>query len=192
METRVYCVARNKSRAGIDQFRGGPHNARHWDIILHGNTTANPFSGELMQKCQAGFTVIELAIITTLVCVLQALVLPSYGKYMARARLTEAQSALSATALKLEQLRANTGSFRVLDGKDVDPQLMPAPSENFTYALENANSTGYLLVATGHGPAAGLKYTLNQSGARATTGVPAGWTRSDTCWVARKDGSCSP
>jgi len=38
-------------------------------------------------------------------------------------------------------------------------------------------------------PGFGISLT-NQAGAKATTSVPTGWTTSNTCWVARKDGSC--
>jgi type IV pilus assembly protein PilE len=33
-------------------------------------------------------------------------------------------------------------------------------------------------------------FTVDQNNNRATTGVPAGWTSSATCWVRNKDGSC--
>jgi hypothetical protein len=59
------------------------------------------------------------------------------------------------------------------------------------YQLENADVSGYLLTATGRAAAASFVYTLDQSGKRATTGVPAGWTKKDNCWVDRKDGSCT-
>ena len=44
--------------------------------------------------------------------------------------------------------------------------------------------------AIGRGTMAGFAYAINQSNARATTAVPAGWTIATDCWVLRRDGSC--
>jgi type IV pilus assembly protein PilE len=37
---------------------------------------------------------------------------------------------------------------------------------------------------------AGFVMTINQANARATTGVPTGWTTNATCWVLKKSGTC--
>lgn len=143
-----------------------------------------------MQR-QSGFTLVEIMIAVVIIGILTAVALPSYGSYVMRARLAEAHSALASTQPKLEQFWANTRSYEDFDDEDQDPKLMPPNTDNFVYTLENASSSGYQLVATGQGAAADFKYTLTQAGARATTGAPDGWTRSDTCWVDRKDGSCT-
>jgi len=143
-----------------------------------------------MQR-QSGFTLVEIMIAVVIIGILTAVALPSYSSYVMRARLAEAHSALASTQPKLEQFWANTRSYEDFDDEDQDPKLMPANTDNFVYTLENASSSGYQLVATGQGAAADFKYTLTQAGARATTGAPTGWTRSDTCWVDRKDGSCT-
>lgn len=144
-----------------------------------------------MQQRQSGFTLVEIMIAVVIIGILTAVALPSYGSYVMRARLSEAHGALASTQPRLEQFWANTRSYEGFDGDEQDPQLMPGDTDNFVYTLENASSTGYLLVATGRGAAADFTYTLDQAGARATTGAPEGWTRSDTCWVDRKDGSCT-
>lgn len=144
-----------------------------------------------MQQRQSGFTLVEIMIAVIIIGILTAVALPSYSSYVMRARLAEAHSALASTQPKIEQFWANHRTYEDFDDEELDPQLMPAETANFVYTLENASATGYQLVATGQGAAASFKYTLNQAGARATTGAPEGWTKSDTCWVDRKDGSCT-
>lgn len=143
-----------------------------------------------MQR-QSGFTLVEIMIAVVIIGILTAVALPSYSSYVMRARLAEAHSTLASTQPKLEQFWANNRTYEDFDDEELDPQLMPANTDNFVYTLENASSTGYQLVATGQGAAADFKYTLNQAGARATTDAPDGWTKSDSCWVDRKHGSCT-
>lgn len=144
-----------------------------------------------MQQRQSGFTLVEIMIGVVIIGILTAVALPSYSSYIMRARLSEAHGALSSTQPKLEQFWANTRSYEDFDDAERPDPQMPADTDNFAYTLEDASSTGYLLVATGQGAAAGFKYTLNQAGVRATTGAPQDWTKSDSCWVDRKDGSCT-
>ena len=144
-----------------------------------------------MHQRQSGFTLVEIMIAVVIVGILTAVALPSYGSYVMRARLAEAHGTLASLQPKLEQFWANNRSYEGFDDEDLDPQQMPPSTDNFVYTLENAGSAGYLLVATGRGAAAGFRYTLTQAGARATTAAPLGWTKSDTCWVDRKDGSCT-
>ena len=144
-----------------------------------------------MQQRQSGFTLVELMIAVVIIGILTAVALPSYSNYVMRARLAEAHGALASAQPKLEQFWANNRSYAGFDGEELDPRQMPADTDNFAYTLEDASSTGYLLVATGQGAAADFIYTLNQAGVRATTGAPEDWTTSDACWVDRKDGSCT-
>ena len=38
--------------------------------------------------------------------------------------------------------------------------------------------------------ASASRFTVDQTNARKTTAVPAGWTTSTVCWVSRKNGDC--
>lgn len=142
-----------------------------------------------MTKRQAGFTLIELMIAVAIVGILTAVALPSYKNYMTRTRLTEAFTSLAAVQPKMEQHWANNRSYAGFDAAGL--RLMPSNSANFTYTLTTGTASAYLVTATGRGSAADFIFTIDQNGSRATTRVPTGWTRSDTCWVDRKEGTCA-
>jgi type IV pilus assembly protein PilE len=74
--------------------------------------------------------------------------------------------------------------------------LTAADTANFTYVASNLTPATWTLTAKGlsTGKLAGLEYTINQSGTRATTVVPArltGWVTKADCWVDRKGGLCT-
>ena len=140
-----------------------------------------------MQQRQSGFTLIELMLAVAIVGILTAVALPSYSSYVLRTRLAEAHSALAATQPQLEQFWSSGSTGHTYAGFD----KVPASTTNFTYELQDADETGYTLVATGRAAAAGFVYTLDEAGRRATTGAPSDWTKRSDCWVDRKAGTCT-
>ncbi|XYJ12452.1 type IV pilin protein [Telluria sp. B2] len=140
-------------------------------------------------KRQAGFTLIELLITLVIVGILTAVAVPAYGNYVLRTRLTDAYSGLAGVQPLAEQFWANERTYEDLDAAGAG--VLPAATENFTYALSAADETSYTVTATGRNGAAGFAFTIDQSGNRATTAAPDGWDTSETCWVSDKGGKCS-
>ncbi len=140
-------------------------------------------------RTERGFTLIELMITVAIIAILAAVALPSYSQYIMRARITEGVQSLSDMRLKMERFfqdnRTYVGACAL---NTVAPP--PAATPNFTYACANLTATTYEVTATGTGTMTGFVYFVDQANTRKTTGVPAGWTTSVSCWVLRKDGSC--
>lgn len=140
-------------------------------------------------KRQAGFTLIELLITLVIIGLLTAVAVPAYGNYVLRTRLTDAYSGLAGVQPLAEQFWASERTYEDLDAAGAN--VLPAATENFTYALSAADATSYTVTATGRNGAAGFAFTIDQNGNRATTTAPEGWDTSATCWVSDKDGKCS-
>ena len=68
----------------------------------------------------------------------------------------------------------------------------PAPSADAFDVTCSASASTYVVTATGRagGGMAGFAFTVDETGARATLALPAGWTRTVECWTYRPDGSC--
>lgn len=141
----------------------------------------------MKQRAHNGFTLVEIMITVALIGILTAVALPNYRDYVTRARLTEAFSALSTAQASAEQFWSNTRSYTGFGAAST----FPPTGKYFTYALSGDSASAYTITATGTGSLASFVYTINQSGTRATTGVPSGWTTNAACWVDRRDGSCS-
>ena len=137
-----------------------------------------------MNKFARGFSLIEMMVVVAIVGILTAIALPSYRDHVTRARLTDAFSGLATIPAQMEQYWPTGRTFENFD-------RMPADTVNFTFRLTSASQTAYTVTATGVGNAAGFVYTIDQSGARATTSVPSGWTANSSCWVDGKGGTCT-
>jgi type IV pilus assembly protein PilE len=146
-----------------------------------------------MKRAARGFTLVEIMVTVAIVGILTAVALPSYRDYVVRARLTEAFSGLSAAQPVAEQLWSNTRSFETLGTVPtrVPTRILPADTPTFAFTASNLTASTYTVTATGAAQAAGFVFTIDQQGNRATTRVPTGWTTNASCWVDRRDGSCS-
>lgn len=136
-----------------------------------------------------GFTLIEVMITVAIVAILASVALPSYTRYVLRARIIDGVATLSDMRLKLEQYFQDNRTYA---GACLPGTVAPLPvaTVNFTYACAGLSPTNYLVTATGVGAMAGFVYTLDQANARVTTSVPVGWVANATCWVTKQDGSC--
>jgi type IV pilus assembly protein PilE len=148
-----------------------------------------------------GFTLIEVMIVVVIVGILAAIALPAYFSFITRARITEATTKLSDLRTQMEKYFMDNRTYLDVGGGGkcgVDV----APINAFANYNGDANrrfdvscggpqtATTYTLTATGIGAMAGFVYTIDQNNVKASVG-PAGWTAAPTCWLLRKDGSCS-
>lgn len=140
-----------------------------------------------MKRVQQGFTLIEIMVSVAIVGILMAVAIPAYSDYVIRGRLSEAFTALGGAQPSAEQFWSNN---RTYVGFNVAASF-PPPTTNFTYALSAVTASSYTLTATGVGKMNGFVYTIDQNGTHATTGSPAGWGVSASCWVDHKGGACS-
>lgn len=153
--------------------------------------SSTPFWRALRRSSpEAGFTLIEVMIVCVIVAVLAAIALPSYTDFVRRGKIVEATSGLSEARQRMEQYfldnRTYTGGCAgaVAAVKGLRAFKLSCPSESATaYTLQAAG-----VAAEGMG---GFTYSIDEAANKATTAVPAGWTKSATCWTTRKDGTCS-
>ena len=141
-----------------------------------------------MKKIESGFTLIELMIVVGIVAILASIALPSYNDYITRGRITDAISGLSDMRVKLEQYFQDKRTYvGACASATVAP--LPASTNSFDFSCTLA-ANSYTVTATGKASMFGFVYTVNEVGTRATTGVPAGWTTSTSCWVVKKGAAC--
>lgn len=141
-------------------------------------------------KRENGFTLIELLVVIAVIGILAAIAMPQYADYVTRSKLAEATATLSEHRVKMEQYFQDN---RTYVGACTAGTIAPLPTGRyFTYNCGTPTTTTFTITATGVASqgTGGFVFTLNQANARATTGVPTGWTTNGTCWVNNKGGTC--
>ena len=131
-----------------------------------------------------GFTLVEVMVTVVIVAILSAVALPAYTNYVTQGRIPDATATLAAKQVQMEQYFQDR---RTYEGA---PACNEESHKHFGFSCTTATATAFVLEASGTGSMAGFRYTVNQRGAKATPGVPSGWTSSTTCWVIKKDGTC--
>ena len=139
-------------------------------------------------RTEHGFTLIEVMITVAIIAILAAVALPSYTQYLLRSKITEAASSLSDMRLKMERFFQDNRTY--VGACQLNTVAPPPASPNFTYACAALSASTYQVTATGTGSMLGFVFYIDQNNTQKTTGVPAGWATSPSCWVLRKDGSC--
>jgi len=153
--------------------------------------------GQKKSQAAGGFTLIELMIVVVIVAILAAIAIPAYSGYVLRAKLVEGTNGLTFVRIKMEQFYQDNRTYQTVTGSTTtytSPCLDTAQQSwgSFTVTCSTGpTATAYTLQAEGSDMTKGFMFTLDQSGSKATTSVPSGWTKSDSCWVQRKSGSCS-
>jgi type IV pilus assembly protein PilE len=139
----------------------------------------------------AGFSLIELLIVLTLVGILSAMALPSYRDHVRRAHRVQARTTLMEAAQFMQRFQAVNDRYDLRAGVSaadgavsLPPGLRQAPAgaaPTYLVALQAVARGSFVLAATPVGSMAGDPcgtLTLNQSGEQGATG-PAG---TSACW----------
>jgi type IV pilus assembly protein PilE len=134
----------------------------------------------------SGFTLIELMIVVAIIGILSAIALPAYTKYITRARIPEATTALAAKRVKMEQFFQDNRTYVGAPAAANDA----TSSKYFDFAAVTGANT-YTLSAVGKSSMAGFTYTVDQANAKTSTvtGV-SGWSGNATCWITKTGGEC--
>ena len=139
----------------------------------------------------AAFTLLEAIVVVAIIATLAAIALPSYAGYVRRGRILEAVARLADARARMEEYFLDQRAYVDSAGRC---GAMPPPlgsADAFTVTCE-ATATTFMYTATGvasKGMAAFI-YSIDQTGAKATVSLPAGWSRTADCWTIRADGLC--
>jgi type IV pilus assembly protein PilE len=143
------------------------------------------------RRAAAGFTLIEMMMTVAIAAILASVAIPMYRDYVLRSRIIDATSKLSDYRVRMEQFFMDNRTYANGGACAGDRERRVAGIGRGRNAA-GATATAYTATATGQASKGmtGFAYTIVASGAKETTGLPAGWTDTAGCWVTRKDGSC--
>ena len=138
----------------------------------------------------SGFTLIEIMIVVGIVGILAAIALPNYTDYVRRGKLVDGTAQLSDGRVKLEQYYQDNLTYEDANGFTTP---CPAATKYFTFVCSSVTSTTFTITATGRDNLSDFSYTIDQSNAKTTTGLPSSWgslPSPNTCWVMKKGDTC--
>lgn len=137
---------------------------------------------------QKGFTTMQATIAVALVATLAAIALPSYSRYVQRAKLQEAFSTLESLRAQMELQYPNLGSY---GQSDCAIGARPADLKYFTFRCDIHDSQqSYLITAKGKGDLADYNFTIDNKRKRVTIDFPGVSGLPASCWMDRP-GNCA-
>lgn len=108
-----------------------------------------------MAKKDAGFTLIELMIVTAIIIVLSAIAIPIYGQYVAKGRQQNAFLALNSARLAMEAYRLKNNGYLAagknveqLPGYDTAIWTNVSPYHRYKIEITAAAATSFRITAT--------------------------------------------
>lgn len=138
-----------------------------------------------------GFTLIELLIAVAIVGILAAVAIPSYQEQVAKARRSEAASALLTAAQALERYYSSNGRYTTAAGGNQLPavyqtQVPDTGTAYYTIAVVSASDNRFTLRALRTGAMAGDdcgNFNLDETGVVSLSDKPSGSNRTlEGCW----------
>ena len=145
----------------------------------------------MIDRANAGYTLLELMVVVAIIATLAAIALPSYAAYVQRSRILDAVTRLADIRARMEDYFQDERLY--VDGTG-HCGVTPIASATDSFAVQcEATATTFTVTATGRESKGmtGFVYTIDQSGAKVTVSVPRGWLRSADCWTIRQDGFCA-
>ena len=140
-------------------------------------------------KKTAGFTLIEVLIVVSIVAILAAIAIPAYQDSITKGRRTDAASALQGLAQAMERFYTERGTYVGAAGTGGVPSIFPSKSPidgsatYYTLTISAAAANSYTLTATATGAQAGNgNLTLSSTGART-------WDRNNDGAISTTTGS---
>lgn len=131
---------------------------------------------------QAGFTLVEMLVVVTVIGILSAIAYPAYTQHVERARRAAARAVLMEAAQYLERYYAGANTYEGValpDRLAVAPAGVPPAEAAYAISAINAASSGYTLKATPTRSDACGDLTLDETGARGRSGTE---LSVETCW----------
>ena len=126
----------------------------------------------------AGFTLIELMIAVAIIGILASIAIPSYQRYVERAKRADAHAGLMETAGILERCYTQYYSYDHSDCSLNNSSTVESPDGNYTVTI-SSNASSYTLSASlksGRGvDGCGVPITLNEKGIRGPDDKPECW-----------------
>ncbi|MCV2359500.1 general secretion pathway protein GspH [Paucibacter sp. TC2R-5] len=112
--------------------------------------------------------------------------IPAYSDYVVRGRIPDATARLATLQVQMEQFYQDNRTYVNAPGCTTDSST----SRFFDFSCASASATAFSLQAVGKDAMSGFTFTVNQTGSKATSSVPSGWSTSTSCWVTKKGGIC--
>ena len=150
----------------------------------------------LLSRRARGFTLIELLVVVAIVGILAMIALPSYADYVRRSKIIEATTGMSDMRTRMEQYFLDNRRYDNGGNCGVDPAVAEKNVKTFTITCAGS-ATGYVVTATGKASEGMNNFiyvytnTLANPDLKTTTSTGPWSKTSATCWVTRKDGSCT-